>query len=162
MNDEERRADWAAWRFELAAYGKYVELTFDGVRLGDEADVERWAWELESALAHYRRPIDVLLDLRGVRVSLSAAESCGERFLEILRRHARSLAYFGADSLTEAALGPVFAEHGHARGWPERATALSHLMERRRARRAARNREVTPISVPSSGRAWEESGAVSL
>ena len=165
--DEEGHAQWRSWRFELTAHGKYIELSFDRVRLADAADVERWDLELEGALDHYRRPVDMLLDLRGIEVAGQIAEACRERLDELLRRHAASLAYFGADPSTDAALAPTLMAHGGGRGGPDRDIALARLMERRRARRAARARELGsgPASmpgVPLSMRVFEESGALPL
>lgn len=161
---DDTAAGWRSWRFELTAHGKYVELSFDGVRLANRGDVDRWARELEVALDHYRRPVDMLIDLRGVRVMAEVGRCCRERLDEILERHARALAFFGADATTESVLAPCLAAHGGGRGWPERAMALRWLMERRRAGRAARGRDMAaPMpAVPVRARTWEESGAVSL
>lgn len=158
--------DWRLWRFELTAHGKYVELSFEYVSLHNEIDVERWARELEMALEHYSRPVDMLLDLRGVRVAATCGTRCGVRLKRILRRHAAAVSHFGGDVGTLAALEPTLMARDGGPGGRAREEALEWLMERRNRRLAAvDSRTMTRPTVPNEiprPREGESSGATAL
>ncbi|MEM7152764.1 MAG: hypothetical protein AAF799_07970 [Myxococcota bacterium] len=159
--------DWRLWRFELTAHGQYVELSFEYVALRNEIDVERWARELEMALEHYSRPVDMLLDLRGVRVAATCGSRCGVRLKRILRRHAAAVSHFGGDVGTLAALEPTLMARDGGPGGRGREEALEWLMELRQRRLSAtRSRSITPRpTVPGEiprPREGEPSGATAL
>lgn len=156
---EGRSADWRLWRFELTAYGKYVELSFEDVVLGTVTDVTRWARELATAFEHYRRPVDLLLDLRGVQVGSECRGAFAAALARVVDQHAAAASVYGADEPTTAVLR-THDELVAPVGAHDRAQALEWLM----ASREGRSTALTPQGAHASAgelrpRAWERSSA---
>lgn len=166
-------ADWHLWRFELTAYGEYVELSFEDVVLRTDADVRRWSRELATAFGHYGRPVDLVLDLRGLHLGGDCGRLFSQRFAYILSQHAAASAVYGSDEAIAAAIEPAVQAWPTAGQADDRVQALDWIFAQRKLRRTADTNSAVPTQRGASAggasrdgrtwpRAWEQSGATNL
>lgn len=91
-----------AWSmtFDYDAQSDVVTAHFTDCVLANEEDVYRWRREVEGHLSKYPGKVDLLIDLDGLVVKLTAGRIFGKERREVLERYTHRSYRFGGDEVT--------------------------------------------------------------
>jgi hypothetical protein len=111
---------------------KIVEARFRDVVLNDPADADEWARRTGVELARFGGPVDLLIDLEGLRVRPAASRRFGEVRANILAKYARHSVRYGPDAWTATSVNTSRVLQGaEANIFGSREEALDALLEMR-------------------------------